>query len=303
MELSVSSDQIIHATIPGENVRLLAGVTTGVVAEICRRHGTWPAASAALGRTVTGALLMGLMQKDLERVTVQFTCNGPIKGIVATADAHGNARGYVTNPTADAPLVNGKLNVAGVVGSGMMYVTREAGFEIGLSKEPYRGAVEIVSGEIAQDFTYYLAKSEQIPSGVSLGVFVAGDLEVTAAGGFIVQLMPDADEALADELTVRLGAAPHATEMVRSGATPLEMLQTALGRTDLEILETRDARFACLCSPERALQIVGGLGRAVVEDMVSKNTGEEIVCHVCNERYFIDIDAIRGLAEEEGGTF
>ena len=289
------SDQIIHAVIAGEDVRLLAGVTTNVVAEVCRRHGTWPAASAALGRTITGTLLLGLMQKDLERVTVQFTCSGPIKGIVATADARGNVRGYVTNPTVDAPLVSGKLNVAGIVGSGMMYVTREAGFEIGLMKEPYRGAVEIVSGEIAQDFTYYLAKSEQIPSGVSLGVFVTGDLEVIAAGGFIVQLMPGADEALAEELTVRMAAAPHATEMVRSGATPLEMLQIALGRTDFEVLEERDVRFECLCSPERALQIVGSLGRDVIEEMVTKNTGEELVCHVCNERYFIEVDALRGL--------
>jgi molecular chaperone Hsp33 len=289
------SDQIIHATIAGENVRLLAGVTTGLVSEICRRHGTWPGPSAALGRTLTGTLLLGLMQKDLERVTVQFSCSGPIKGIVATADAHGNARGYVTNPHVDAPLRNEKLNVAGIVGSGMMYVTREAGFEIGLMKEPYRGSVEIVSGEIAQDFTYYLAKSEQIPSGVSLGVFVTGDLEVTAAGGFIVQLMPGADETLADELTARLANAPSSSDLVRSGATPLEMLETALGRTDFEVLETRSARFACTCSPERARQIVGSLGRDVLEEMVAKGTGEEVVCHVCSERYFLDVDTLREL--------
>lgn len=294
-------DQIIHATIPDTPVRLLAGTTTDLVAEACRRHGTFPAASAALGRTLTGTLLLGLMQKDLERVTVQFSCTGPIGAIVATADAGGSVRGYVKNPHAGSPetLLNSasKIDVASVVGGGMMYVVRETGVDLGLGKEPYRGAVEIVSGEIAEDFTYYLAKSEQIPSGVSLGVFVGGDGGVVAAGGFIVQLMPGAEDALVDEITRRVAAAPHATEMIRAGASPLEMLRTSFGRDDIEVLETRDARFRCICSPERARQILASLDLSEIEDMAEKGAGEEIICHVCNEHYFVPADEIRAIRD------
>jgi molecular chaperone Hsp33 len=291
------SDQIIYAHIPGLELRLLAGVTTDLVAEACRRHGTFPLVSAALGRTLTGTVLLGLMQKDLERITVQFSCTGPVKGIVATADAHGDVRGYATNPHVGAPAYflneDGKLNVGAVVGAGMMYVERELGVEIGLSKEPYRGAVEIVSGEIAYDFAYYLTKSEQIPSGVSLGVFVDPDGSVSAAGGFIVQIMPGADETLADELTQKLAAAPHATRMVRDGLTPLQMLQTALGRHDIEILKACEPHFRCTCSYERAVAILASVDKETLDDIFAKGTGEEVVCPVCNERYFVTTDALR----------
>jgi molecular chaperone Hsp33 len=237
------------------------------------------------------------MQKDLERITVQFSCTGPVKGIVATADAHGHVRGYALNPQVGSPAYflndQGKLNVAAVVGSGMMYVEREIGLEIGLSKEPYRGSVEIVSGEIAYDFAYYLTKSEQIPSGVSLGVFVMPDEGVTAAGGFIVQIMPGADPALADELTQGLAVAPHATDMVRQGLTPLQMLQTALGRDDVEVLKTCEPRFRCTCSYERAVSILASVDKETLDDVFAKGTGEEVVCPVCNERYFVTIEALR----------
>src|SRR6185503_20719785 len=189
-------DHLIQATAADATIRLLAAVTSNLVNGACQKHGTAPSASAALGRALTGALLLGRTYKDLERLTLRFDCKGEIGGITAEATAHGTVRGYVKNPLAHAqPLTPGKLNVKGVVGAGMLYVIREAGVEIGLSKEPYYGSVPITSGEIAQDLAFYLAKSEQINSAVSLGVFVEPEQErVTAAGGFLIQVMPGADE-------------------------------------------------------------------------------------------------------------
>jgi molecular chaperone Hsp33 len=295
------TDSLIHATIAGHDVRLLAGVTTGLVAEACWRHGTSQTSSAALGRTLTGALLLGMMQKDLERVTVQFVCDGPIGGIVALADAGGDVRGYVRNPTAEAPLYpSGKLNVAGVVGGGTMHVRREAGFEIGLMKEPYHGIVEIVSGEIGEDFAYYLTTSEQIPSATSLGVFVeTASRNVLAAGGYIVQVMPGSGKALADDLMARLTAAPPVTEMVLYGKTPLEILGTALAGFEIEVLQTRDVRFYCPCSRESVMRMLGSLEPADLQEMIDDGKGERVVCHVCNEGYDVTVDELRGLQDAE----
>lgn len=290
------ADTIIYATVAGHDIRLLAGVTTGLVNEACWRHRTSPTASAALGRTLTGTLLLGMTQKDMERVTVQFSCDGPIGGIVALADAYGNVRGYVTNPAAEAPERNGKLNVAGIVGSGTMHVRREAGFEIGLMKEPYHGIVEIVSGEIAADFAYYLTTSEQIPSATSLGVFVSlATGQVVAAGGYMVQMMPGSDRALADDLSARIAAAPSVTDMILAGATPLSMLETALVDLPIEVLETREVQFTCTCSRDRVLAMLASLERDEVRTMLDDGTGETVICHVCNESYAISVEDLRAI--------
>ena len=291
------TDTIIRAHIPDHEVRLLSGVTTALVAEAARRHQTTRTASAALGRTLTGALLLGLMQKDLERVTVQFSGDGPIGGIVALADAAGNVRGYVQNPQADAPAhPNGKLNVAGVVGRGTLHVRREAGFEIGLMKEPYHGIVEIQTGEIAEDLNYYLTISEQIPSITSLGVFVRD--EVLASGGYIIQLMPGSDPKLAEELDACIAAAPSVTDMIREGATPLDMLRTALDGFAVEVLDEREVRFLCTCSRERALKMLGSLDPADLEEMIEDGKGEQLTCPVCNTVYEITVDELREVARE-----
>src|SRR5439155_11376188 len=178
----------IRATAADATIRCMAAVTTQLVDEACERHGTTPTAAAALGRTLTGTLMLGSLLKDLEKITVQFHCQGPIGNITAEADALGNVRGYVRNPQVDL-LINeqGKLDVGSIVGTGMLYVIRDAGFEIGLYREPYCGSVPIVSGEVGEDIAYYLTMSEQIPSAVSLGVFVDPSCHVTAAGGFIIQ--------------------------------------------------------------------------------------------------------------------
>jgi molecular chaperone Hsp33 len=302
----------------------MAAVTTELVGEACRRHRTFPTASAALGRTLTGGLLLGSGVKDLEKLTVHFDCDGPIGNIVAQADPYGNVRGYVSNPEADAIEMNdrGKFNVRAVVGGGKLYVTRDAGFEIGLMKEPYRGMVPIVSGEIGEDIAYYLAKSEQVNSAVSLGVLMTVDgaevddpengsrepriaefsleqLRVAAAGGYIVQMMPSSDEKLAAELERRISRAPYATDMVRSGHSPIEMLKEVLGDLDLLVLEEREPRFHCQCSRERALLIISALGDEEVEDMIEKDNGAELTCHFCNETYELRADELRGLLNDQ----
>ena len=254
---------------------------------------------------------------------MHFDCDGPIGNIVAQADPYGNVRGYVSNPEADAIEMNdrGKFDVGAVVGGGKLYVTRDAGFEIGLMKEPYRGMVPIVSGEIGEDIAYYLAKSEQINSAVSLGVLMAVDgaedddpetrsrepriaefsleqLRVAAAGGYIVQMMPSSDEKLAAELEGRISRAPYATDMVRSGHSPIEMLQEVLGDLDLLVLEEREPRFHCQCSRERALLIISALGDEEVKDMIEKDNGAELICHFCNETYELGADELRALLND-----
>src|SRR5262245_15201485 len=291
----------------------MAAVTTNLVGEACRRHRTSPTASAALGRTLTGGLLLGSGVKDLEKLTVHFDCNGPIGDIVAQAEPSGNVRGYVSNPEADATVMNdrGKLDVRSIVGRGKLYVTRDAGFEIGLMKEPYRGMVPIISGEIGEDIAFYLARSEQVNSAVSLGVLMTVDgndstwdgrngahesataefsldsLRVSAAGGYIVQMMPSADNGLAAHLERNISRAPYATDMVRDGFSPIEMLRTVLGDLELLVLEEKEPRFYCQCSHERALLIISALGREEVLDMIEKDHGAELICHFCNEAYQI----------------
>jgi len=312
-------DKLIHATAANNQLRCMAAVTTNLVGEACRRHRTSPTASAALGRTLTGGLLLGSGIKDLEKLTVHFDCDGPIGNIVAQADPLGNVRGYVSNPDADSMSMNanGKLDVRAVVGGGKLYVTRDAGFEIGLMKEPYRGMVPIVSGEIGEDIAYYLDKSEQVKSAVSLGVLMTVDgngdsqlrtksetaefsldsLRVSAAGGYIVQMMPRADEGLAALLEQNIYRAPYATDMVRMGFSPIEMLKTVLGELDVLVLEETEPRFFCQCSRERALLIISALGRDEIADMLEKNHGAELICHFCNEAYQISAEELVALIE------
>ncbi|QQS44914.1 MAG: Hsp33 family molecular chaperone HslO [Acidobacteriota bacterium] len=292
-------DHLIQATAADSTIRLIAAVTTELVNEACRRHGTSPTASAALGRTLTGSLLLGRTFKDLEYVTVRFDCKGPIGGIVAEASAQGTVRGYVKNPLADVPInEKGKLDVGGVVGEGMLHVIREAGFEIGLMKEPYYGSVPIVSGEIAEDLTHYLAVSEQINSAVSLGVFVESEgLSVSASGGFMIQVMPGADEDVTSAIERTVSATPHITELIRGGADAEGLLQAALGEIGFNVLETHSIEFRCKCSYERAVSIVTALGQEEVADMLEKDKGAELTCHFCSSVYFLDEAALQGILE------
>lgn len=227
-------DKLIHGTVAGGTIRILSAITTNVVAEAIRRHQTSPTASAALGRVLTGTLLMAATLKDFDRLSTKIDCDGPIGGIIAEASRHGTVRGYVKNTDAELPpREDGKFDVRGVVGEGTFYVIRESGFDIGLHRDPYVGSVPIVSGEIAEDFAFYLAKSEQIPSAVMLGVLLQNaEPFVRAAGGVLVQMMPGANEHIITMIEDTIAHAPHLTSVIDKDATP-EDLAARIGRARL----------------------------------------------------------------------
>lgn len=283
-------DTLVHGTAADGTVRCIAAVTTNLVAEAERRHDLWPTVAAALGRTLTGTLLLGSSLKEFDRLTVQIMCDGPIGGITAEAKSHGRVRGYVRNPEAHAPYnERGKFDVRAVVGQGMLYVTRESGYDVGLYREPYRGSVPLVSGEIADDFTHYLTNSEQIPSGVVLGVLLQKKAPyVSAAGGMMIQMMPGASENTAGAIMASIRRMPQLTTMIREGARPVDLLRAALGDIELEVLEEQQVNLACSCSYERTVSMISSIDRVVLEAMLREDRGAVITCHFCNETYTLD---------------
>jgi molecular chaperone Hsp33 len=297
----LNGDRLVHGTAAGGTVRCMAAITTDLVAEAARRHDLWPTVAAALGRTLTGTLLLGSSLKELDRLTVQIVCDGPVGGITAEANSQGAVRGYVRNPEADAPFNNeGKFNVRAVVGEGMLYVTRESGYDIGLHRDPYRGSVPLVSGEIAEDFAFYLTKSEQIPSAVMLGVHLLPDAPyVSAAGGLMIQKMPGADEATISELEESINKMPQVTLMIREGATPEDLLRAALGQVEFEKLDERLVSFSCPCSYERAVSLIASIDRAELESMLREDKGAVMTCHFCNEVYRMDEEELKKVMSDK----
>lgn len=285
-----AQDTLIHGTAADGTIRCMAAVTTNLVAEAARRHDLWPTVAAALGRTLTGTLLLGSSLKELDRLTVQIVSDGPMGGITAEVNALGQVRGYVRNPEAHASYnEKGKFDVRAVVGQGMFYVTRESGYDVGLYRDPYRGSVPLVSGEIAEDFAYYLTKSEQIPSAVILGVHLQKDIPyVTAAGGLMIQMMPGADEKAINIIESSISQMPQATTMIREGARPVDLLRAALGDIELEVLDEKPVSFTCSCSYERAVSLISSIDRAELESMLREDRGAVMTCHFCNETYRMD---------------
>ncbi len=291
-------DKLIQGVAADSTIRVFAAITTDTVAEAVRRHKTSPTVSAALGRVMTGTLMMAATLKDFDRLTVKIDCNGGVGGITAEADRHGKVRGYVKNPSAELPSnSNGKFDVKGVVGSGTFYVIRESGFDIGLHREPYIGSVPIVSGEIAEDFAYYLAKSEQLPSAVMLGVLLKNtEPFVAASGGVMIQMMPGANEHLITMIEDTIGRAPHLTTVITPETRPSDLLKLALGGIDFEIMDEREVWFECSCSMERAASMIGSLGKAEVESMLAEDNGAVMTCGFCNETYSLgEVDLKRIL--------
>ena len=283
-------DKLIHGTAADGTVRVMAAITTDIVAEAVRRHQTSPTVSAALGRVLTGTLLLASGQKELDRLTVKIEAGGAVEGITAEANTDGRVRGYVKNPNAELPPKdNGKFDVSGIVGKGMFYVIRETGYDIGLYREPYVGSVPIVSGEIAEDFAYYLAKSEQIPSAVLLGVLLQKQEPfVRASGGVIIQMMPGANEHIITMIEDTIRHAPHVTSVINEGATARDLVKLVLGEIDFEILEEKEIEFDCNCSFERAVSLIGSLGKVEVAAMLAEDKGATMTCGFCNEIYTLD---------------
>lgn len=290
-------DNLIHATAADGTIRVLSAITTDITAEAIRRHQPTPTASAALGRVLTGTLLMAATLKDFDRLTVKMECDGPIGGIVAEGTVDGYVRGYLKNPDADTPSrEDGKFDVAGIVGGGMFYVIREAGFDIGLHRDPYVGSVPITSGEIAEDFAYYLAKSEQIPSAVLLGVLL-GNSEpyVQASGGVLVQMMPGANEHMITMIEDTIAHAPHLTSIINKGATAEDLARLALGPIGFEVLDRRNVQFRCNCSMERARTLIASLGHIEVRSMLDEDQGAVMSCGFCSEVYQLDEDDLQNI--------
>ena len=295
-------DRLVIGTAADGTIRLIAAVTTETVAEAIRRHQTSPTASAGLGRMLTGAALLGASLKAFDRLTVRIDSDGPVGGIIAEVNNAGEVRGYVRNPEAELPpKLDGKFDVSGLVGQGMFYVIRESGFDLGLHREPYIGSVPITSGEIAEDFAFYLAKSEQIPSAVMLGVLLQNtDPFVTASGGAMIQMMPGVNDHVVTMIEDTVSRAPHLTSVIKDGATPEDLLRLTLGIIDFEILEERTVEFKCSCSMDRAISMIAALGRNEVASMLAEDGGAVITCGFCNDTHRLQeghLTAILNAAE------
>ncbi len=290
-------DKLVHGIAADGDIRVFGAITTDTVAEAIRRHQTSPTVSAALGRTMTGALMMGSTLKELDRLTVKIEGDGPVGGITAESNAHGSVRGFVKNPVAELPAKeNGKFDVSGVVGQGMFYVIREAGFDIGFRPEPYVGSVPIVSGEIAEDFAFYLAKSEQIPSAVMLGVLL-NNVEpfVAASGGVMIQMMPGANEHLITMIEDTIAHAPHLTTVINGETTPDELIRLALGEIDFEVLGEKEVAFECTCSFDKAVAMIGALGPDEVRSMIAEQGEAVMTCGFCSELYALGEEDLQKL--------
>ena len=282
------SDKLVKAITKG--VRVYAAVTTDLVNEAIRRHDCYPVAAAALGRTMTGALLLAANLKNKEALTVNIRGNGPLKNITADAVPEGFVRGYVADPHVELPLNDkGKLDVGGGVGQGLVTVTRFTGL-----REPMRGSSEIVTGEIAEDLTNYLYVSEQTPSSIGLGVLVDTDFSAKAAGGFIIQPMPDADEETISRLEENLQKLRPVTTMIDEGKDAREIILEIMNGFEMEFLTTTDLAFKCQCSKERLEDVLLNLNHDDMESLIADGQAE-VCCHFCGEKYHFSREELQHL--------
>lgn len=288
-------DYLVRATAAGGQIRALAVVTTNLVDEARQRHKTYPVATAALGRTLTGALLLGATLAEEDILTVRILGDGPLGAVVATANGKGQVRGYVQEPFTHLPSTpQGKLDVGGAVGrEGQLYVTKDIGL-----REPYTGSVPLTSGEIGDDLTYYLTVSEQVNSSVGLGVLVETDNSVRAAGGYIIQLLPGYEEETVSRLEENLLGVTPVSTMVDEGKSPEEMLKAVLMGLDINFLETKEVSFSCPCSKERLEKVLISLGREEIVSMIEEQGGVELTCHFCCDVYNFSKEELENLIAE-----
>lgn len=286
------SDYLVRATAADNGIRAFAATTRDLVEHARQVHNTSPVATAALGRLMTAGVMMGSMMKgDEDLITLQIKGDGPIQGIVVTADSHGGVKGYVYNPEV---LIHanekGKLDVAGAVGQGELRVIRDTGL-----KDPYVGTIQLVSGEIAEDITYYFAASEQIPSAVALGVLMDRANYVKQAGGLIIQLMPFASDELVDKLENKIAQITSLTSLLDQGMTPEQILEFVLGDMGLEIMDKMPLEFSCNCSRERVEKAVISTGSGELQDMIEEGKPIEVSCHFCGRKYEFSVEELRSM--------
>lgn len=288
------NDYLVKAMAYDGQVRAYAAMTTETVGEAQRRHYTWPTASAALGRSMTAALMLGSMLKGEERLSVKIDGNGPIGLILVDSNAKGEVRGYVTNPQTHFDLnENGKLDVRRAVGTdGMLSVVKDLGL-----RDYYTGQVPIISGELGEDFNYYLVTSEQIPSSLGVGVLVNTDNTILASGGFIIQVMPGCEEEVITDIENRLTSIPPISKLIQRGLTPEEILSETLGEGNVKFLETMPVQFKCNCSRERVSNLLCSLGKEEIKDMIETDGHAEAQCHFCNEKYHFTLEDLEEIEE------
>ena len=284
-------DYIVRATAANNQVRAFAATTRNMVETARQHHNTSPVATAALGRLLTAGAMMGSMMKnDTDVLTLQIKGDGPIGGLTVTADSHANVKGYVENPDVILPPKNGKLDVGGALGIGLMNVIKDMGL-----KEPYVGQTILVTSEIAEDLTYYFANSEQVPSSVGLGVLMEKDNTVKCAGGFIIQMMPFAEEQTIVKLEENLKNVTSVTKMLDKGYTPEQILEELFGDLGVEITDTIPAQFYCNCSKERVEQAVASIGRKDIVELIEEGKDIEVKCHFCNTAYNYTVEDLKNI--------
>lgn len=286
------NNYIIRAIAANDQIRAFAAVTTETVEEARKDHNTSPVATAALGRLLTAGAMMGTMMKgDKDILTLQIKAGGPLEGITVTADSKGRVKGYVGNPNVCIPANSkGKLDVAGAVGVGFMNVIKDMGL-----KEPYVGQVALQTSEIAEDLTYYFATSEQVPSAVGLGVLMNKDNTVRQAGGFIVQLMPFAEESTIAKLEENVQKITSVTSLLEEGHTPESLLEKVLDGFDMEINEKIPTEFYCNCSRDRVEKALISIGRKELNEMIQEGKPIEMNCHFCNHNYEFTVEELKEI--------
>lgn len=289
-------DHWVRAMAGDGAIRVLAARTTGTVDSARQRHNTAPTATAALGRVLTATALLAILLKDDQKLTLRVLGDGPIGGLVGDGWADGTVRGYAHHPQVDLPLrADGKLDVGGAVGrQGLLHVTRDLGL-----REPYTGSAPLVSGEIGEDLTAYLWRSEQTPSLVSLGVLVNPDGSVRAAGGLLVQVLPGADPAWSRRLEDNARALAGISRRIEAGVSPAEMVETVLEGFPARMLGQGPVRFGCACSRERVEGLLAALGRQELTQMLEEDEGAEMTCRFCGERYVFGADDLRRLLVDQ----
>lgn len=294
MESITCNDYIIRATACDNNIRAFAATTGNLVEQARRYHNTSPVATAALGRLLTAGSMMGVMMKgDKDILTLTIKGTGPIGGITVTADSGGYVKGYVNEPCVILPANDrGKLDVSGAIGSGTLSVIKDIGL-----KEPYTGQIDLISGEIAEDLTYYYAVSEQIPSSIALGVLMNGNdagedkiNTVKCAGGFVIQLMPEVPEDVITSLEAKLGNIKPVTTMLSEGMTPYDILSEILGDMGLHVNEQTECGYRCNCSRTRVEKALISIGRKELDSLISEGKPVEMGCQFCGKKYIFNTD-------------
>lgn len=291
----MTKDYLIRGIAFDKQVRIFVADTSEIVQEAQKRHDSWSTSTAALGRTIIGTLFLGAALKGDDTVTVRIQGDGPIGYMVGEADAEGNVKGYIKNPHVSLnPNHLNKIDVAGGLGTqGDLIVTKDLGL-----KEPYVGRVNLISGEIAKDFTYYMASSEQTPSAFSMGVLVNPDESVHYAGGFMIQLLPGASEETISQLEENLENFPHITELLKEGKSPEEILELVCQGGNPKVLGQMPVQFHCTCSKKRFSQAMISLGTEEIQSMIDQDEGAEAICQFCRQTYNYSVEDLEKIKEE-----